>query len=154
MVLSHTLHTFVQNIKLSVYHTLCGIPRWPVVQCIRHLELNWDRYKEPGTSLTAISCVCSCVMTKLYNDTSRIYVVYYVYVMLIYVPSTDTDSGYASLPPTSLSQDSYDYLPATRPGLESSFSFDPSSSSSPSHSALTESVDGAAMSHSLDRRLL
>jgi hypothetical protein len=64
--------------------------------------------------------------------------------------------GAADIGPTSLSQDSYDYLPAPR--LEASLSYDPSSSSSsyssPSHSATAEDIDGTGMSRSLDRRFL
>jgi hypothetical protein len=65
----------------------------------------------------------------------------------------DTDSGYASLPPTSLSQDSYELQLPPRPSLESSLSMDYSSSSS-SQAEARDDTDGSGMSRSLDRRLL
>ena len=65
------------------------------------------------------------------------------------VSPTETDSGYASLPPTSLSQDSYELLPPPRPTLESSVSME-----YPSQAEGRDEADGSGMSRSLDRRLL
>ena len=76
--------------------------------------------------------------------------------LCLLVLPTDTDSGYASLPPTSLSQDSYELQLPPRPSLESSLSMDYSSSSSSSSSQAEarDDTDGSGMSRSLDRRLL
>ena len=80
----------------------------------------------------------------------------YIVIIIWYISllSVESDGDYASLPVTSLSQDSYpDFIPPPRPSLESSFSLENPPSSS-AQASMADDTDGSGMSRSLDRRLL
>ena len=72
----------------------------------------------------------------------------------LYICFPSESEEFTLLPPTSLSQDSYDFpvsLPASRPTLESSVSVEYGLSS---QAEGRDEADGSGMSRSLDRKLL
>ena len=133
----------------------CTLYMYIVHACVQYIQyIQYIQYVHVHVHVQMYMCTTALMVLVSQTHVVTWPVCIYMYTC-VYVSSPDTDSGYASLPPTSLSQDSYDFLPPSRPTLETSVSMDPATSSSLAAAAEgRDDSDGSAMSRSLDRRIL